>query len=122
MRIIYFPKLIDPAHITQLPDVNGNGFAQVELANSLVKSHITLGLPPGSIDQEFNADFTGSGFTDLLLYNRQQGSLDVLTFNDKIQQKPTNNVQKKPDNQSGQNSLITQRISLGDAITPINGW
>src|SRR5205823_4911075 len=77
---------------------------------------------PGSIDQGFNADFTGSGFTDLLLYNRQQGSLDVLTFSGKVRQKPPNNIQKNPDNQSGNNSLVTQRISLGDAVTPINGW
>jgi surface antigen/cell division septation protein DedD len=122
MRFIYFPKLIDPARFTQLPGVNGNGFAQIALANSLLNSRITLGLPPGSIDQGFNADFTGSGFTDLLLYNRQQGSLDVLTFSGKVRQNPSNNVQKNPDNQSGNNSLIPQRISLGDAITPINGW
>ena len=122
MRFIYFPRLIDPARFTQLPGVNGNGIAQVALANSLINSRITLSLPPGSIDQEFNADFTGSGFTDLLLYNRQQGSLDVLTFKDKIQQNPTNIVQNIPDNKSGNTSLITQRVSLGDASTPINGW
>jgi len=122
MRFIYFPKLIDPARFTQLPGVNGNGFAQVALANSLVNSRITLGLPPGSIDQGFNADFTGTGFTDLLLYNRQQGSLDVLTFSDKFRQNPQNNVQNNPDNQSGNNSLITQRVSLSDSTTPTNGW
>jgi surface antigen len=122
MRFIYFPKPIDPARFSQLPGVNGNDVAQIAMTNSLMNSRITLGLPPESIDQEFNADFTGSGFTDLLLYNRQQGSLDVLTFKDKIQRNPTNNVQKKLDNQSGHNSLITQRVSLGDAINPINGW
>src|SRR6266480_1010522 len=122
MRFIYFPKLIDPARFTQLPGVNGNEFAQIALANSLLNSRITLGLPPGSIDQGFNADFTGSGFTDLLLYNRQQGSLDVLTFSGKVRQNSPNNIQKNPDNQSENNSLVTQRISLGDAITPINGW
>ena len=102
--------------------MNGNGFAQIALANSLLNNSITLGLPPESIDQEFNADFTGSGFTDLLLYNRQQGSLDVLTFSGKVQQHPPNHVQNNPDNQSGNTSLIPQRIRLGDAITPINGW
>src|SRR6266516_1077952 len=122
MRFIYFPKLIDPARFTQLPGVNGNGFAQIALANSLLNSRITLGLPPGSIDQGFNADFTGSGFTDLLLYNRQQGSLDVLTFSGKVRQNSPNNIRKNLDDQSGNNSLITQRISLGDAITPINDW
>jgi len=122
MRFIYFPKLIDPARFSQLPGVNGNGIAQIATTNSLINSSITLGLPPGSVDQEFNADFTGSGFTDLLLYNRQQGSLDVLTFSDKVGLKPPNNIQSNPDNQSGNNALLTQRISLGDAITPINGW
>ncbi len=29
MRFIYFPKLIDPTRFTQLPGVNGNGFAQI---------------------------------------------------------------------------------------------
>jgi CHAP domain len=122
MRFIYFPKLIDPMRFSRLPGVNGNGIAQVALANSLLNSHITLGLPPESIDQQFNADFTGSGFTDLLLYNRQQGSLDVLTFSGKIGQKPPDSVQNNPDNQSGNDSLVTQRISLGDVTTPVNGW
>ena len=122
MRFIYFPKLIDPIRFNQLPGINGNGFAQVSMANSLVNSRITLGLPPGSIDQGFSADFTGKGFTDLLLYNRQQGSLDVLTFSDKVRQNPQSNAQNNPDNQSGDNTLTTQRISLNDAITPINGW
>ena len=122
MRFIYFPKLIDPARFSQLPGVNGNGIAQIATTNSLINSSITLGLPSGSVDQEFNADFTGSGFTDLLLYNRQKGSLDVLTFSGKVGQKPPNNIQNNPDNQSGNNALLTQRISLGDAITPMNGW
>ncbi|MGZ3630244.1 MAG: CHAP domain-containing protein [Ktedonobacteraceae bacterium] len=122
MRFIYFPKLIDPARFSQLPGVNGNGIAQIATTNSLINSRITLGLTPGSVDQEFNADFTGSGFTDLLLYNRQQGSLDVLTFSDKIGQQPPNNIQNNPDNQSGNSELLSQRISLGDAITPINRW
>ncbi|MGZ3645682.1 MAG: CHAP domain-containing protein, partial [Ktedonobacteraceae bacterium] len=122
MRFIYFPKLIDPARFSQLPGVNGNGIAQIATTNSLINSRITLGLTPGSVDQEFNADFTSSGFTDLLLYNRQQGSLDVLTFSDKVGQQPPNNIQNNPDNQSGNSALLSQRISLGDAITPINRW
>jgi hypothetical protein len=122
MRFIYFPKLIDPVRFSQLPGVNGNGNAQIALANSLLNSRITLGLPPGSIDQGFNADFTGSGFTDLLLYNRQKGSLDVLSFSGNVRQHPPNKVQGNPDNQSGNNSFIPQRISLGDAIIPVNGW
>jgi CHAP domain-containing protein len=122
MRFIYFPKLIDPARFSQLPGIYGNGYAQVSLANSLVNSHITLGLPPGSIDQGFSADFTGTGFTDLLLYNRQQGSLDILTFSDKFRQGLQNTVRNNVDNLSGENTLSPQRVSLSDATTPINGW
>jgi CHAP domain len=122
MRFIYFPKLINPARFAQLPGVNGNGIAQIATTNSLINSRITLGVPPGSVDQQFNADFTGSGFTDLLLYNRQRGSLDVLTFSGKFGQKQPNIIQNNPDNQLGNNSLLTHRISLGDAITPMNGW
>ena len=122
MRFIYFPKLIDPARFSQLPGMNDNGFAQVTLANSLVNSRITLGLPPGSIDQGFNADFTGTGFTDLLLYDRQQGSLDILTFSDKYRQGTKNPIRNNPDNQSGDNALGLQRVSLSDATTPNNGW
>jgi CHAP domain-containing protein len=121
MRFIYFPKFIDPTRFNQLPGINGNGYAQVAFANSLMKSGITLGLPPGSIDQEYNADFTGSGFTDLLLYNRQRGSLDVLTFRENARH-PHNEAQGNPDNQTSNTSLTPQRISLGDSITPINGW
>ena len=56
MRFIYFPKRIDPARFSQLPGVNGNGIAQIAMTNSLMNSRITLGLPPGSFDQEFNFD------------------------------------------------------------------
>lgn len=122
LRFIYFPKLIDPARFAQLPGLNGNGFAQVALANSLVNGRITLGLPPGSIDQGFNADFTGTGFTDLLLYNRQQGSLDILTFSNRFRQGSNNLVQNNPDNKPTDNVLSPQRVSLSDATTPINGW
>jgi CHAP domain len=122
LHFIYFPKLIDPARFSQLPGINGNGFAQVALTNSLVNSRITLGLPPGSIDQGFNADFTGIGFTDLLLYNRQQGSLDILTFSDKFRQGLQKTVRNNVDNQSGDNILSPQRVSLSDTTTPINGW
>jgi hypothetical protein len=122
LRFIYFPKLIDPARFAQLPGINGNGFAQVALANSLLNNYIMLGLPPGSIDQEFSADFTGTGFTDLLLYNRKQGSLDILTFSDKFRQSSQKLVQKNVDNQSGNNVLSPQRVSLSDKTTPVNSW
>ena len=129
LRFIYFPRLLDPARFSQLPGINGNSLAQaaqvntqVAQANSLVNSRITLGLPPGSIDQGFSADFTGTGFTDLLLYNRQQGSLDIVTFSDKFRKGSQNITHHNVDNLSGINTLNSQRISLSDATTPINGW
>ena len=122
LRFIYFPRLLDPARFSQLPGINGNSLAQAAQANSLVNSRITLGLPPGSIDQGFSADFTGTGFTDLLLYNRQQGSLDIVTFSDKFRKGSQNITHHNVDNLSGINTLNSQRISLSDATTPINGW
>ncbi len=132
MRFIYFPRLIDPVRFSHLPGVDGNGVSQVPVANSLLSSsntsgnsQIALGLPPGSLDQEFSADFTGSGFTELLLYNRQQGHLDIVTFSDKLrpQKRITPNfAHYLQQNQPVNSYVIPQRVSLSDATTPANGW
>src|SRR5260221_528352 len=132
MRFIYFPRLIDPVRFSHLPGVDGNGVSQVPVANSLLSSsntsgnsQIALGLPPGSLDQEFSADFTGSGFTELLLYNRQQGHLDIVTFSDKLrpQKRITPNLAHYlQQNQPVNSYVIPQRVSLSDATTPANGW
>jgi len=132
MRFIYFPGTIDPARFLRLPGVNGNGVsaAQVAVANSQINtdiqsgttSRVSLGLPPGSYDQEFNADFTGAGLTDLLLYNRQRGSLDVLTFSARPSQIRPHPVPYGGQRQPTYNSTLPQRVSLGDSITPVNGW
>src|SRR6266446_3283834 len=96
LRFIYFPKLLDPKLFSSLPGVSGSGVSELASVNStlmnsttsssgsLASSELALGLPPGSFDQEFSADFTGNGLTDLLLYNRQRGRLDVLTLQDKL--------------------------------------
>jgi len=89
--------MIDASRFSHLPGLDGSTvaqLAQVARANRQMNSDVTsgttsrvaLGLPPGAYDQEFNADFTGTGLTDLLLYNRQQGSLDVLTFSHRFKQ------------------------------------
>src|SRR5260370_8058218 len=123
---MYFTKPIYPALFGHLPGVDGNGVSQVALANNqlnttgstsngnsssnssststLTSSQIALGLPPGSIDQEFSADFTGTGFTELLLYNRQQGGLDIITFSDKFQQKQ---IQPHFPHYAGQNWQVS---------------
>lgn len=133
LRFIYFPGTIDPGRFLRLRGVNGNGVsaAQVAQVNSLINtdinsgttSRVSLGLPPGSYDQQFNADFTGAGLTDLLLYNRQKGSLDVLTFSTRLTQITPHSIpppggQRQPVYTATQ----PQRVSLGDTITPVNGW
>ncbi len=132
MRFIYFPGTIDPTRFLRLPGVNGSGVsaAQVAQANSQINadinagttSRVSLGLPPGSYDQQFNADFTGTGLTDLLLYNRQKGSLDVLTFSTRLNQTPPRSVLSGSQSRPVSSTPIPQRVSLGDSITPVNGW
>jgi len=128
LRFIYFPGTIDQNRFAHLGGVDGNGVAQVAGANSQAfttvesLSHLSLGLPPGSYDQEFNADFTGSGFTDLLLYNRQQGSLDVLTFTDSQHQVLPNRAHYYAQTNPVFTATIPVRVKLGDAITHVNGW
>src|SRR5579883_1616405 len=129
LRFIYFPKPIDPARFAKLPGVNGNNLSGVNAANAalntgvngtLAGSRVGLGLPPGSYDQEFSADFGGTGYTDLLLYNRQQGSLDVLALNyayEKYLPRLTHNRPLPPDSQD-----MPYRVSLHDSKTPPNGW
>ncbi len=128
LRFIYFPSTIDQNRFAHLGGVDGNGVAQVAGANSQAfssvesLSHLSLGLPPGSYDQEFNADFTGSGFTDLLLYNRQQGSLDVLTFTDSQHQVLPNRAHYYTQGNPVFTTTMPVRVKLGDAITHVNGW
>ena len=133
LRFIYYPGTIDVSRFAHLPGVNGNTVAQVaqvaqangQLNHDLtsgVTSRVALGLPPGGSDQEFSADFTGSGSTDLLLYNRQQGSLDVLTFGDRFQQILPHFTRYNGQNQSAYTPDVPARVSLGDALTPAGGW
>jgi CHAP domain len=132
LRFIYFPGTIDPGRFLRLRGVNGNGVsaAQVARANSQINtdintgttSRVSLGLPPGSYDQQFNADFTGAGLTDLLLYNRQKGSLDVLTFSTRLDQITPHSVPYGGQRQPVYTAALPQRASLGDSITPVNGW
>lgn len=144
LRFIYFPQTIDPKLFANLPGVNGNGVAEVGSANgllgtnagitstgsttnptppdgSLSSSRIALGLPPGSFDQEFSADFTGSGSSDLLLYNRQQGSLDLLTLSNNYLRNFPRVVHNRPA-VDPEDPLAPYRVNLQDATTPANGW
>src|SRR6266446_4397682 len=87
LRFIYFPRPIDPTRFARLPGIDSQGLAEVTQANlahthgsatTLTPSQPTLGLPQGSAEQEYTADFTGSGLSDLVLYDRARGRLQIL--------------------------------------------
>jgi len=136
MRFIYFPKTIDPALFAKLPGVNGNDLPGVGAANqqlatgssgvsdgTLAGSRVALGLPAGSYDQEFSADFTGNGYTDFLLYNRAQGRLDVLALQYSYQQySPRILHNYLPPGSPTTTTSEPYRVSLHDSQTSVNGW
>ena len=128
MRFIYFPKVIDPQRFQRLPGI-GTDASQMVLganrtfassASTLTGNRITLGSQAVSSDQEFNADFTGSGYSDLLLYNRQQGRLNVL----KLSHGQAPYVSRATDKQAtnGNTTTATQVVSLSDATTAVDKW
>jgi hypothetical protein len=149
MRFIYFPTTINPTLFAQLPGINGNDVSGIATANAqalagitgvtaargaagsssiaapahgtLADSRVSLGLPPGAYDQELSADFTGTGSTDLLLYNREEGRIDVLALDYPYQQVfPGQAHNHLPNSQS--TSPTSYRVSLHDKSTSINGW
>src|SRR5581483_1188735 len=131
LRFIYFPRSIDAQLFSQLPGIgNGNLGDALNQANNALAStvntgaSVALGLSPGSSNQEFNADFTGTGSNDLLLYNRQQGTLSVL----KLDQKPSplgkfvsGDVTSNPG-QAVRVPAATNVVNLGDSLTPVGAW
>jgi hypothetical protein len=151
LRFIYFPHPIDVEHWVKLPGIStGNAANAVNQANGSTNSNnvastsqssnnnntasnnhnavylndrIALGLAPVSNDRELKADFAGNGTGNLLLYNRQKGTIDIFRF-DTI---PIHNKQpapKDPDLPSShsQDAPLAQRVSLGDSITPVGKW
>jgi surface antigen len=133
MRFIYFPKTIDPQLFSRLPGINGNDLPGVGTANqqldtgasdgTLAGSRVALGLPAGSYDQEFSADFTGNGYTDFLLYNRAQGRLDVLALQYSYQQySPRILHNYLPPGSASTTESEPYRVSLHDSQTSVNGW
>ncbi len=126
LRFIYFPRLINDSLFARLPGIGTNNVAGVVRANNQLAiitgaSRPTLGLPggSGSAEQEFKADFTGSGLSDLLLYNRQQGSLSVISLS---QQKKLSPQGTKTQYSSSTQTSAVHRAFLVDAQTPIGGW
>ena len=125
LRFIYFPKMLDSQRFQQLPGIGSNAPQMVLGANksftssasTLTGNRITLGSQAVSSDQEFNADFTGSGYSDLLLYNRQQGRLNVLKLTHGPSQYVSRATARQPSNASD-----TQVVSLKDATTAVDKW
>src|SRR5260370_18513504 len=133
LRFIYFPLPIDPNRFAQLPGVNGSGLSEViQAIRSLAPSSdlasnqapgITLGLPQGSSEQAFDADFAGNGLSDLLLYTRAQGRLDVLNLSSPARPKRHFPLLVDDEIRADPTTLITPpRVSLADATTPAGGW
>ena len=126
MRFIYFPKLIDSQRFQSLPGIGANAPQLVLSANktftssttTLSGNRIALGSQTTSSDQEFNADFTGTGYSNLLLYNRQQGRLDVL----KLNHGQANYVSRATTKQATSANDTPQIISLADATTHADKW
>lgn len=127
LRFLYFPKQIDPKLFAKLPGVNGSDLPGVSVANVqqstgiLANNQVALGLPPGSFDQEFDADFVGNGYTDLLLYNREQGRLDVLALTYPYAQR-NSRLLRNEQLQDPSAQKEPYRVSLSDAHTSETGW
>ncbi|MBX5449816.1 CHAP domain-containing protein [Thermogemmatispora sp.] len=134
LRFIYFPGQIDPQLFAQLPGVDGESLAEVLAANqqqlrepaTLTTARIALGLPPTSSEQEFNADFTGTGQSALLLYNRQQGTLKVLQLLDaeQLSKRPGGRLWPYPDSPSDAAGTLAgaRLVPLTDGQVGPHGW
>jgi surface antigen len=153
LRFIYFPQAINEKLFAQLPGIDGvtdpaNAVAQANSASDASAStsatatsasatqqqqttytsdRIALGLSPASSDEEFSADFTGTGTNSLLLYNRQQGNLQIY----KLNQQPVIGQKVRPhlsadgtlnDNLFQVPAADSPIVTLGDATTPAGMW
>ena len=129
LRFIYFPKMLDAARFARLPGIRGNSYMGVQMANqqnqqnqkTVGASHPTLGLPGGNggTEQEFKADFTGTGVSDLLLYNRQEGKLSVVALKTR---KPSGGLNNQVAANIPTQVTYTQRVPLSDAKTAPDAW
>ncbi|HCP73445.1 MAG TPA: hypothetical protein DIU08_02245, partial [Ktedonobacter sp.] len=100
------------------PGTSSNGVLPTGVGNRL-----SLGLPSSSTDQEFNADFAGTGLSDLLLYNRVKGTLSVLGLSDELLRLKKAHLPTAVINDIvASNALSPQLVSLADSTTPANGW
>jgi len=130
MRFIYFPTTIDAARFATLPGLHGSYLAGIQFANQQLQrtggtSRPTLGLSNsnGTTEQEFNANFTGNGLSELLLYNRQQGSLSVVSLTPQKSLTLHQVVKgRKSLQHSSSKASSAQRVILSDIQTSPTGW
>ncbi len=137
LRFIYFPRDINPRLFARLPGVGSVNLNAIMQANALAaispgigdtsnaatttSSRLALGLSPTSTDEEFNADFAGNGLSDLLLYNRQQGSLDVMSMYPPPLPPNARHYLTFDEMEPGADPSPNV-VSLGDSITPVGQW
>ena len=136
LRFIYFPTLIDTTRFAHLQGITGDAIAGLNIANAqttmlgstntqtkntINESRLTLGLPGGSgtAEQEFNADFAGNGLSDLLLYNRQQGSLGITSLSP---YNPIPHMIRSGPTYASSATPMAQEVMLSDAKTSPTGW
>ncbi|WP_376797403.1 CHAP domain-containing protein, partial [Thermogemmatispora sp.] len=134
LRFIYFPGQIDPQLFERLPGVDGESLAQVMETNqqqqsdpaTLTSARLALGLPPTSSEQDFNADFTGSGQSDLLLYNRQEGTLKVLQLlnTEQLSKRPGGRLWPYPDSPTASSGALAgaRLVTLADHQVGPRAW
>jgi surface antigen len=148
LRFIYFPHAIDPKLFAKLPGIDGNvsdpsgavtqanqalvneqrgsasTSAALQHAKTYTSDRIALGLSPSSNDQEFNADFTGTGSNNLLLYNRQQGRIQIFKLDQ--QREPARKYVWIDSNgmfhSTYQTPSSSPLVDLGDAMVPAGKW
>ncbi len=104
---------------------NGNGASSD--APTYTNDRVALGGIPGASEQEYNADFTGQGVSDLLLYNRQQGSIDIVALHDQqAVSDPVADTNQASTSIARSSSVkagpTVQRVALGDSTTPAGKW
>ncbi|HEY7417064.1 MAG TPA: CHAP domain-containing protein, partial [Ktedonobacteraceae bacterium] len=137
LRFIYFPRDLDPQLLSRLPGIGNvdlsaimqanaqaatsSGFGDMSSASTTTSSRLALGLSSTSTDEEFNADFAGTGLSDLLLYNRQQGSLDILSMYSPPLPPQARHYLTFDEMQPNADPSLNV-VSLGDSITPVGGW
>jgi hypothetical protein len=137
LRFIYFPTNLNPQRFAALPGVGNTDAAALAQANNananqstaagaatratMTDNRLSLGFSSNSSEQEFNADFAGTGLSNILLYNRRAGRLDVLSlYSPPLSLRATHQVSFNTYSQDGQPS--PQIVSLGDKTTPAGKW